>query len=394
MRRYILQRFFLAVLSSAILCVLVYYLQASFGRDPFVENVDSFRSQFPKNTPTPVIIDTLHKQEGFDRPIFVRFLSWLGGILRGNTGKIYSAPDFSIVKTIFGPLRFTILVTLPSLLISYFFGILCGLIAAVRKDKLFDRITIFLTNIFIAVPSFVISTVVVIIALALNIPAQFRRVGILGNTYWDSALSLIPPFISLVIPQIAGHVVFIRNLTVTTLASEYVFFARAKGLSKREVFTRYVLRNSLTPLLGSFISSFLSLYTGSWVIEQIFGIPGSSLILTNWQTTGEINVIMFNVFYITFFFSILGIFVDISYSFMDPRIRFGSQRQKPSTFAYLLNCLRFRIRARREGKRLSLRAVTIVGSQADKRDLNQPSGLKKIEKEGDLKYTDKGGEDG
>lgn len=164
--------------------------------------------------------------------------------------------------------------------------------------------------------------------LSTGLPAQFRRPGDLGNTYLDMFLSLIGPYIALILPSVAGSVVFVRNLCVSTLTSNHVLIARAKGLNKAQVFFKHVMKNVLVPIIPGLITSFIFLLEGSLVIEQIYGIPGSSRLFITWQNSGEINVTMFTILSLGVLSRIGQIFGDIFFALLEPTVRLNTQQRK------------------------------------------------------------------
>lgn len=177
MLRYVIHRILIGLLTIAITCVLIFYLQALFGRDPIVEGADGLRHLYKPNTPIGVIIDSLHEEKGFNDSITVRFFRWLTNIMRGDVGEIYSSPGTSITTTYFKPFRYTILVTLPALLFSYFFGVLLGFLAAHYRGRTVDRTLILVSNIFVGTPTLILATLILFILLAVGLPAQFRMLG-------------------------------------------------------------------------------------------------------------------------------------------------------------------------------------------------------------------------
>ena len=134
---------------------------------------------------------------------------------------------------------------------------------------------------------------------------------------------MIAPVLALSFGQIAGLCRFTRAELTETLTSDYMLLARTKGLTRSQATSRHALKNAMVPILPMILSTFIGVLAGSFVIEQIFSIPGvGKLYLTSIQLF-DYDVFMIDMIFYTFIGLLSGIVVDISYGFIDPRIRMG-----------------------------------------------------------------------
>ena len=137
--------------------------------------------------------------------------------------------------------------------------------------------------------------------------------------------SMVPAILALSFGTIAGLARFTRAELTETLTSDYMLLARTKGLSRRQATARHALKNAMVPILPTIISSFVGILGGSFIIEKIFSIPGVGALYISAITQRDYDVFMVDSIFYTFIGLMAGIIVDISYGFIDPRIRMGEK---------------------------------------------------------------------
>jgi oligopeptide transport system permease protein len=213
-----------------------------------------------------------------------------------------------------------------SLFISFPIGIIAGTVAALKKDKFTDHMISFLIIIFISVPSFVIASLMQYLFTFIwpVFPTLYDpRVPLFSTA---ALYSLTLPIIALALGPIATLGRYLRSELIETMSSEFLLLARTKGLSHRQAIVRHAFRNSMVPLANFIIPMFTSIMFGSLIIETIYAIPGLGGILINSILLGDHPVTIASIL----FFSLIGLLtilvVDISYGFIDPRIRMGGRR--------------------------------------------------------------------
>ena len=268
----------------------------------------------------------MQKAWGYDKPIMVQY-----GIFLKNVFTKWDWGFCTTIGTFLAPVTtFVVSKIPPSLYINILaelftlpLGLLFGIYAAVKKNKWQDHLISFLVIIFISVPTYVYAFV---LQYWLGFKAGwFPLVAAAGNNYftWEYFHSMILPIIAMGLGVVAGYTRYTRAELTETLTSEYMLLARAKGLSRRQATIHHALRNAFVPILPMILADFLGMLGGSLIIEKIFGIPGVGYI---WVTA--IGVRDYSVFlFIAMFYTIIGlaggIVIDLSYGFIDPRIRMG-----------------------------------------------------------------------
>ena len=162
----------------------------------------------------------------------------------------------------------------------------------------------------------------------LNIfPPVISSLADAGGSWFSFTMfySMIPPILALSFGQIAGLCRFTRAELTETLTSDYMLLARTKGLTRSQATTRHALKNAMVPILPSIISSFIGILGGSMIIEQIFSIPGVGQLYVQSVNLRDYDVFMMDSIFYTFVSLLAGIITDISYGFIDPRIRMGER---------------------------------------------------------------------
>ncbi|MDR2506282.1 MAG: ABC transporter permease [Oscillospiraceae bacterium] len=223
----------------------------------------------------------------------------------------------------------TLIVNVYSLLVSVPIGIGLGIYAALRKNRWQDHLVSTLVMLFISVPSYVYAFLVqYIFGYRLGwLPLVASSLYDAGGSWTTGIMirSLILPVLALSFGTIAGLTRSTRAELTESLTSDYMLLARTKGLTKGQATTRHALKNAMVPVLPSIISSFIGILYGSLVIENIFSINGIGNLLVKSIELRDYDVFMAT----TMFYSLVSlasmIFIDLSYGFLDPRIRMGAR---------------------------------------------------------------------
>ncbi|MGZ9755364.1 ABC transporter permease [Mycoplasma sp. 246B] len=360
MTKYILQRIGFALLTLIIIIFVVYTLTAQFADNPFVQTANSkngaegqsqvalqniSRQSFEKSIDYHFLpSDWRGKYDQYQNvwktyklnPI-IRFGYWVNDLFTNKANpfglpfddKLFASLGVnSIPQLFFSRLKYSIIITLPAFVISAFLGILFGIFAGYKRGTWVDAVVNFFSLIFIALPSFIVAPILITILASSGVSPTVAIPGTAeaaAQTQSQVVISWLPPIVIIVLGSLSGYISYTRNQVITVLTSNYVLIAKSKGLSRVEIFFKYVLRNISIPLAAIIIPSYIGLLTGGIVIERYWKVPGTSQIIANAFPNGEINIIMFN----TFFFTLLGVFtsvlVDVSYTILDPRIKYGTK---------------------------------------------------------------------
>ena len=269
---------------------------------------------------------------GYYDPIIVALGKfWLRIFTTFDWGKgetLYQLQD--VMQVIGQMLPATIGVNVYSLIISVPLGLLLGIFAAVKKNKWPDHVISVGVMIFISVPSFIVGF---LIQYFLCYKLQWFdltviRVDPSSNIWaqifsWDMFVAMIPAILSLSFGSIAGFTRYTRAELSEVLTNDYMLLARTKGLTRRQATIRHALRNAMVVIFPMILGNFISVLSGSLIIEGLFSIPGIGRLYIN-----SINVLDYNFFMaISAFYTAVGlaagIIIDLSYGFIDPRIRMG-----------------------------------------------------------------------
>ena len=241
----------------------------------------------------------------------------------------YIQYNWPVTKVIGRRLLPSVLVNLYSLLLSIPLGILFGIYAAIKKNKWQDQVISTGVMIFVSVPSYVYAFLVqFFLCFKWKLfPLNMLSLADAGGSWWTFAMfkSMIPAIIALSFGEIAGLCRFTRAELTETLTSEYMLLARTKGLTRAQATSRHALKNAMVPILPMIISSFIGILGGSFIIEQIFSIPGVGLLYITSINLLDYDVFMMDTVFYVFIGLLAGIVVDLSYGFIDPRIRMGER---------------------------------------------------------------------
>lgn len=267
---------------------------------------------------------------GYNKPIMVQYGVFLKNIFsEWDWGFCTTMGTFlqPVTEYLASKIPATIYVNFISILIALPLGIIFGIVAAVNKNKWQDHVIQVFIMFFISVPAFVYAFLLqYFIGFKLNwCPLVFKG----GNDYftWTMFRSAIMPILALAFGPIAGNMRLIRAELTETLTSEYMLLARTKGLTKRQATVRHALRNSMVPLLPSFLADIIGVLVGSVIIEEIFAVPGiGKAYLTSFAMKDYSVFMALNMFYVAIEL-VAGIVMDLSYGIIDPRIRMGGNKK-------------------------------------------------------------------
>lgn len=268
---------------------------------------------------------------GYEKPLLEQYGIYLKNIFTeldfGTSWYIqYRVPALEVITSRLLP---TVLVNFYSLILSTPIGILFGIYAAIKKNKWQDHFISTAVMIFVSIPSYVYAFLVqFIFGFLLDwFPLTVYSLADAGGSWFTGKMlvSMVLPVMALSFGSVAGLCRFTRAELTESLTSEYMLLARAKGLTRAQATTRHALKNAMVPILPSIIGSFVGILGGSMIIEQIFSIPGVGRLYIQAINLRDYDVFMTDTVFYTFIGLLAGIVVDISYGFIDPRIRMGEK---------------------------------------------------------------------
>ena len=267
---------------------------------------------------------------GYEKPLLEQYGIYLKNVFTefdfGTSWYIqYRQPALDVILDRLLP---TVLVNFYSLIISTPVGIAFGIYAAVKKNKWQDHVISTAVMIFVSIPSYVYAFLVqYFLGFLGGLELDVYSLQEAGGSWFSLKMlySMILPILALSFGSVAGLCRFTRAELTESLTSEYMLLARTKGLTRAQATTRHALKNAMVPILPSIIASFIGILGGSMIIEQIFGIPGVGRLFIQSINLRDYDVFMIDSIFYTFISLLAGIVVDISYGFIDPRIRMGAK---------------------------------------------------------------------
>ncbi len=263
---------------------------------------------------------------GYNKPIVTQY-----GIFLKNVFTKWDWGFCTEVGTAFQPvteyvtskLPATVYVNIISVVLSIPLGVFFGIIAANFKNKWQDHIINVFIMFFISVPSFVFAFFLqYLVGFKWNLLPLVMKSGTDYFT-WPMLKSAIMPILALSFPVIAGDMRYVRAELTESMTSEYMLLARTKGLTKRQALFKHAFRNSMVPLMPSFLADVVYVITGSIIVEQVFSVPGIGRVFLLSITSRDYSVFLFISMFYTLVDLIAGLIFDLSYGFIDPRIRMG-----------------------------------------------------------------------
>lgn len=266
----------------------------------------------------------------YDRvPILVQFGTYIKRIVtQGDFGLVTTYGEYlnmDIWDVFTSHLPPTILINIYSTLIGVPMGLGLGILAALKKNKWQDQAINIFIILLISVPS-------IVLALMLQYVFCFKLGWFpltmsTSNDYfsWEVFRSIIPAIFAMCLGSVAGYARTTRAELSEVLTGEYMLLARTKGLTKRQAVFRHALRNSMVVIFPMILSEFIGVLSGSLVIEKMFGINGVGGLYLNSITFQDYDFFMLLSGFYTLISLLAGIVTDISYGFIDPRIRMGAK---------------------------------------------------------------------
>jgi peptide/nickel transport system permease protein len=317
MTAFIIRRLIQTVVILIIVSMVVFLALRLLPGDPIVLLVSQAQlQQFSDEQ-----LKELRHQYGLDRPIPVQYISWLGGVLHGDFGDSIIQKE-PVTREIFKRLPITAYLGVLAFVLSIIIGIPAGVISAIRRGGWLDNIVTFLANIGITVPVFWLAILLVyVLSLKLGWLPVFGYTSPFTN-FVKSTKQIILPVFCLAIFGIAGNARQTRSAMLEVMRQDYIRTAWSKGLKERVIIMRHALKNGIIPvvtLLGMGISGILG---GSVLIETVFAIPGMGRLLVNSVFNYDYPYVQAIVLMIAVSIVLANLIVDLSYVWIDPRVRY------------------------------------------------------------------------
>ena len=264
---------------------------------------------------TPEAIEELKKIYGLDKPLYIQFFSWIYSILQLDFGISFTSGE-KVKEEILSRIPITLTINIVSIILIFIISLYFGIKSAMKKNSIFDRFTNQLSLLSFSMPSFYLALVLVLV-----FSIKFELFPIAGlhsvpndgslNYYLDFAWHLTLPIFIIVFGGIGSLILYIRALTIEILKSDYIFFARARGLDNKKILRYYILPNLYPPVITLLGLSLPGIIGGSVILETIFSIDGMGLLFYQSALSHDYPVIM-GILIIGAFLTLIGnMFADL-----------------------------------------------------------------------------------
>lgn len=279
--------------------------------------------------------ELLNKRFGLDKPLFInttggnpldsQFFSYIGGLLQGDLGPSYRQRGLTVQQILFQPPKgktfwqsrfgYSARLGVFSLFWAVAVGIPFGIIAALKRNTLIDYVALFISTVGVSVPSFVLAIFLIIL-----LATKLHLINIVQQD-WNNPTAWITPALILGFGTFAFITRLTRSSMLEVIRQDYVRTARAKGLHEAVVIRIHMLRNALIPVFTIIGPALAALVVGSFIIESMFGFPGSGRAYVQAVGNRDYSMIMGTTLLYALLVVVGNLLVDISYVFLDPRIK-------------------------------------------------------------------------
>ena len=299
---YILKRLFLAILTVWIVITITFFVSRAVPGGPFAS----------EKAITPAAQAALEAKYGLDKPLGEQYGTYLSDIVfRFDFGPSLKNRGRDVMDVIGDGMKTSAKLGLSAAAIALCAGVVLGAVAALRRNKLIDRIVMVVTTAFISMPSFIMGTLLLILFAVVwrILPANGAAQG-----------GLILPIITLSLSPMANITRLTRSAMLDVLGQDYIRTAKAKGVSGVKIIFGHALKNALIPVITYFGPMLAYIVTGSLVVEQIFAVPGIGRAFVSSISDRDYPMIMGTTIILAVLIVIMNMISDILYKVVDPRI--------------------------------------------------------------------------
>jgi len=319
MTAYIIRRLIQGVLVLIIMTLVVFFAMRLLPGDPLVIFMGQQASSGSMSTEQ---MASMRHEYGLDKPIMIQYFDWFGGIFRGALGtSIYYHED--VGKLLGERFPITLYLGLMAFVVANVFGILLGVAASIRRGTWIDTLSTTVANIGITIPVFWLG-----ILLIYTLGLKLKLLPIYGYTspFKDFSLSIrqaIMPVFCLAITGMAYTARQTRSAMLEVIQQDYIRTAWSKGLRERTIIIKHALKNSLIPVVTLMGIGLGMVFGGAVLVETVFAIPGIGRLLVTSVFAEDYVVVQSGTLLIAALIILCNLIVDISYGWLDPRIRYN-----------------------------------------------------------------------
>ena len=295
-------------------------------RSPGVVGGDPIRMITGERAISETLYNQLVEKYGLDRPFYVQYGKYLSDLVQGDLGTSYQKGR-PVTDILFSKFPNTLKLALAAILIEMLFGIIAGVISAVKRYSFWDVLVTFSTSVLVSLPVFWLGML-----LQILFGLKFKEWGLpylpisgMTSQNFPAIVHIILPAITLASVSTAYAARIMRSQLLEVMGQDYMRTAAAKGLSSGSVIRRHGMKNAMIPVVTYFGLDFAAMMGGTVLTETVFNWPGVGYEIFLAIGQRDWPVVMGATIIIVFIVMVMNLLVDISYAFLDPRIRYGRQ---------------------------------------------------------------------
>jgi peptide/nickel transport system permease protein len=319
MAGYIVRRVLMGIIVVIIVTILVFLLIRLLPGDPLLMYLT--QQQFRDTQLDPAQLAELQVKYGLDKPLPMQYISWIANMFHGDLGESINLRQ-PVSKLIAERMPVTLHLSIIGAIFATVVGIGFGIICAIRRGTWLDTALTFLANIGITIPSF---WAAILLIYLFGLKLHWVPIG--GYTspfedFWLNTRQIVLPIFCLSLFGLASNARLTRSCMLEVIAQDYIRTAWAKGLKERVIILRHTIKNGLIPLIANMGFLVAGLFGGSVIIETLFNINGVGRLLTTALLGQDYMIVQASTLLFVGLITFSNIVVDISYGWLDPRIRY------------------------------------------------------------------------
>lgn len=304
MGKYILKRLVSTVITVLAIITITFFLMRMIPGGPF----DEMSQDMPQES-----LDAINERYHLNDPLIMQYFTYLGGLVKGDLGPSYRLPGVTVNDIIAQGFPVSAKVGLVAIGMILVFGITLGIISALRQGRSEEHLITFFTTLGVSVPGFVVATSILYVFSEL--------LGVLPSNGLYSWKHYIGPVITISLFSLAFVIRLMSSNLKEVLEQDYIRTARANGLPEYRVIFKHAVRNAIIPVITYMGPTVGSILTGSFVVEQVFTIPGMGKYFVDSISSRDYTILMGVTLFYAVIVVVMLFIVDLVYVLIDPRIR-------------------------------------------------------------------------
>lgn len=296
------------ILTIWVIATLTFVIMKFIPGDPFASDADVLPEE---------VLENVRAKYNLDKPIPVQYVLYMKDLMMFDLGMSIESESRSVNDIIKQGAPASALLGIQSMIMALIFGLALGIIAALNHNRFLDYTSMVVAIIGISVPSFILAP--------LLIKVLSVDMGIFPVASWGTWMHSVLPSVALAATPLAVVARFMRSSMLEVLGQDYIKTADAKGLTATSMVIKHGIRNAILPVVSFIGPLFVSLITGTFVIEKIFAIPGIGRYFVDSVFDRDYPVIMGTTIFLSVILVVTLFLIDISYRFIDPRIKMTSE---------------------------------------------------------------------